>query len=365
VFFGGSFLTTADANVTSGGTLAAGRTMLGADVKEAMRQDGYVRRVTIYVAVVGSAPTANLKFKVLRKNGTSYDLMAQSEYLTAYTTGANVFELATPMLVEPGDFIGLWIKGGAAGVCTTLKAFATPGSLLRYTGIDAAGGETYIDVSDLQLLTAYEGMKPFLVCHGESIIEGHNGATNWHSFAHSPFGPAGDPAAEPLNQVRALISGLDYQNNAIGGSLWSSVVARAGVTATYFPPRAALVACGVNDVLAGTSWASVEASMNAMKAALAAGTKIFICEMLPYPGTDAQAATIRTWNANYAAWCLANGATLIPCWDAMGQVRGSTGFKDDLITAYHYAGSGHLTVPAGVNAYAALIAAGLRSVLWL
>lgn len=363
VRYAGTGLTSSDSQV-SGGNVAAGRTAVSGAVGESARQDGFIRTAKISVNAVGSAPSNNIRLKVLRPNGASYDVIASSEYLTATTTGMNTFNLATPLPVEPGDQIGIWLKGGGAGVCTLLNSMTTT-SVYRYIGAEAVGGETYTDIANISVLTDFQGIKPFIDVFGESIIEGHNGATMWHSYAHTGFGPAGLPAAEPFNQVRALVPTLAYQNYALGGSLWSDYIAKATLAAANALPRAVAVAGGVNDIVAGTLWATVEGQMNAFKAAFAAGTKIFIAEILPYtPGTDAQAATIRTWNSNYAAWCIANGATLIPCWNAMGQVRPSTGFKDDLITAYHYSG-GHLTVPAGVNAYAALLSAGLQSVLWL
>lgn len=361
VLWAGTGLTVGTTNV-GGGLLAAGRTHVSGEVGEAVRQDGLIRTAKLGVDTLGSSPANNLKIKVLRPNGASYDLVAESEYLTATATGMNTFNLSTPLPVQPGDQIGVWMKGGAAGTCTQLSAAATT-AVYRYIEGDAGSGSTWIDVAGTSILSDYQGIKPFAVCFGESIFEGHNGATNWHSFSH--LGPAGNPAAEPFNQVRALIPSLDYQNYAIGGSLWSSVAARAAVATTWAQPKVAVVAAGVNDVAAGTPWGTVLGNMNAFKAALPAGTKIFVCEMMPYHiGTDVQAATIRAWNENYAAWCAENGATLIKCWDAMGQIRPSTGFKDDLIGAYHY-GGGHLTVPAGVDAYAKLISDGLQSVLWI
>jgi hypothetical protein len=71
-------------------------------------------------------------------------------------------------------------------------------------------------------------------------------------------------------------------------------------------------------------------------------------------GNDAQAAVIRAFNVNYAAWCETNAASLIHCHDAMAQVRPSTGKLDDMKTTYNYDGV-HLTT-AGL---AALIAEGV------
>lgn len=104
--------------------------------------------------------------------------------------------------------------------------------------------------------------------------------------------------------------------------------------------------------------------MDTFLAALPAGTSLFVNEILPYTsGNDTQAATIRTLNANYATWCAENGATLIQCHDAMGQVRASTGELDDLATAYNHDGA-HLTT-AGVDKLAEIVAQALLAASWM
>jgi hypothetical protein len=76
--------------------------------------------------------------------------------------------------------------------------------------------------------------------------------------------------------------------------------------------------------------------------------------LLPWTnGSDGQAGTVRTWNANLAVWCAANGAHLIECHDPMGQVRISTGELDDMKTAYNQDGV-HLST-VGVDALAQII----------
>jgi lysophospholipase L1-like esterase len=74
-----------------------------------------------------------------------------------------------------------------------------------------------------------------------------------------------------------------------------------------------------------------------------------ISEILPWTaGTDANAATIRSFNGSLATWCAANGATLVLCHDTMGMIRASTGEIDDLNTAYDYDGV-HLTATGVVK----------------
>lgn len=360
-FYAGNIIGGGGASAVSGGATAVGRTFVNGSVSMGCRQDGFVRTINIYVDTLGAAPTDTLKFKVLRPNGTgSYTVPAESELLTPTQTGKNTFNLTKPLPVQPGDHIGLWIKGAAVDGVSIDAAVTT--DTIRYFLGDATGGEAYTDSPNISLPIECLGVPPFVVIIGESIQEGHNDVSNWHSHYHT--GPTGNPLAEPMNQVRARIPTLEYQNWAEGSTLWSEQARKATLLADYAAPRAVIVGGGINDIVNGVSWATAEANMNLFKAAVPAGVMIFVLEMLPYtPGTDMQVTTIRTWNANYAAWCAANGAILIPCHDAMGQIRPSTGQLDDLITAYHYSG-GHLTY-AGVDAFAALIASALKKETWL
>jgi lysophospholipase L1-like esterase len=264
------------------------------------------------------------------------------------------------MVSQPGDKLGIWINGHASGVM--VGSYAADGCY--YTTSEAATGtETYTRAENAGICILGTGVPPLIVTAGESINAGHNGAAPYWETIYEG-GPVGNIDAEPFNAVRRLIAGLEYQNFCEGGTTWADTLAKAPAIAAV-APRAVFVAAGMNDAAQGIPWAVVQPDMDAFKAAMPAGTMLFISEIPPYAiGSDTVAAAIRTFNANYATWCANNGATLVHCWDAMGQVRGSTGFKDDLNTAYHYSG-GHLTVPTGVDAYAALIAEGLQSVLWL
>lgn len=351
----------------SGGALAAGRTFISATPAHASRQDGLIRTILVNMLSAGldANRTESIRFKVFRPNGASYDFIDQTELLTPRMAGFNTFELATPLLVRPGDHIGVWIKG-AADALTNSKAeieCAQDGGLVRYVEGDltsAPGAMT--DIANLSMLIECRGTRPFLACLGEGTMEGHNGALNWHSFYHD--GPAGNPLSEPLNMVRELIPELEYQNYAQTSTKWADHLAKLDALERNAAPRAVIIGAGGNDISSGTTWASVLASMDAIKAKLPVGTKLFLTEILPIPSfSDAQSATIRDWNSRFAAWCAKNDAELILCHDAMGKIRATTGQLDDLADGYEYAGAS-LTYE-GVAAYAELIAAGLKKANWL
>ncbi len=86
--------------------------------------------------------------------------------------------------------------------------------------------------------------------------------------------------------------------------------------------------------------------MAAVKTACdAAGVTLIVDEITP-PGnqTDVIAAAVRTFNSNYAAWCLSNNVMLVRMHDQMGQIRVSTGQLDDLLAAYDGGDHIHLSL---------------------
>lgn len=352
-FYGGSPI--ASDTFLSGGSLATGRTFVSKVVAHGIRQDGLIRSVELYVSTVGSL-TNSIKFKVMRPNGATFDIVSESEFFTPTGTGLQVFNLANPMACQPGDRVGVWVKGPSS---TGPTIGAAAGGSCAFTAADAVGGESYTDDASYLCVT-FKGVPPFVIVTGDSINEGHNTASPWHSFYDN--GPAGQPTSEPFNQIRARIPTLEYQNFAQGGTNSSQTLAKASAIAAA-APRAVVIAVGINDIAQGRTWSQIQSDFNAIKSAMPDGTMIFVAEILPSTAEgNVNAATIRAMNVNYANWCASNGANLILCHDAMAQVRPSTGQLDDLKAAYDYDGT-HLTT-AGVDALAALYAAGLNSAVW-
>jgi hypothetical protein len=355
VQYGGATPGVLDTNLNGSTT---GRTFVSANVADAIRQDGYIRRVTVGVDEVGAA--LGWRFLVMRPNAATYDVIATSATVTPAGTGPQTFSLATPLgPCQPGDYLGVWVRGSTGGARAALDAQAT-GSV-KFIGSLATGGEVYSSVVATMSAICH-GAPPFMICTGDSIIEGHNGASNWHSHYHN--GPAGTAGAEPFNQVRALSTTLTYQNFGEGGTNWAETLTKAAAIATV-NPASVYVHCGVNDVSDGRVWADVEDDMDDFYAGLSATCTMFVAEILPWTaGNDAQAASVRTFNANYATWIASHPrAVLVTCHDAMGQTRVSTGQLDDLLTAYNQDGV-HLTVSAGVDAYATLANSALTSNGW-
>jgi hypothetical protein len=348
-------------NTVSGGTLATGRTFLAAKISERCRQDGLIKQVKGSVNVVGVA--SGWKFKVFRPNGSNYDFVSESELITPGGTGTQTFTLATPMACQPGDVLGVWLKGDATTPATVnIRTITATASIVWLAGDNTGTNQNFtntIDNDSLNLMAL--GQPPFAVDSGDSIIAGHNTASPWETFYDtSPAGPVGTLSSEFFHQIRGLMSpsALEYQNHAMGGQTYSWVNSTAIKPAVMTRAKAVVIHCGINDIVAARTWNQVSADLDAIKYELAPDQHLFIDEILPRTASsDADSATIRTFNTNLATWCGSNGATLISCHDVMAQTRVSTGQLDDLLAAYDYDGT-HVT-QAGVDKVASLIKAAL------
>jgi hypothetical protein len=353
VRYGGVDQSTFAADATLSGA-ATGRTLISGVVSERIRQAGYIRQV--YVQVQNNADA--IKFKVFRPNGSNYDFVGESELIKPVYTGKQIIALATPIACHAGDILGVYLAAVNAQIgCKT----ATGANSIRYLDTDVTGSNVDFTstVTDFSMCIDGYGIAPYLTVSGDSIAEGHHTANNWHSFYDN--GPAGLATSEIMHQLSALVSApLEYQNHAMGGQGMDWVFSIGMVSAVTTQASIYLIHSGVNNIISGQAWSYVEACYDAALALVPAGAKLFVDEILPWTnGTDGNAATVRSWNASLAAWCITNSVTLIACHDAMGQIRGSTGQLDDLASAYDYDGV-HLT-QTGVNKMAAIWYAALRA----
>lgn len=346
-----------------GGGTGSGRTFAFDSINHRIRQGGYIRTVStsLLSAILGDG-TNSIKFKVLRRSGSFYTLVSESEFISpANVTTRQTFNLSQPMLCEQGDVLAVWLKGYPAGSGYSLRGQeGLSGGLVRWIEGETLTS-TWNESNNYGIDISGQGILPFIISCGDSIAEGHNTSSNWHSIYHT--GPAGNINAEPMHLTKVFVPEMEYQNFAQGSTTWADISTKVSAI-NALGPRAVVAAFGVNDVAAGRTWAQISADINSFRSALSSNTRLFIQEVLPWTaGTDAQAAAIRSLNTNYANWCAANGATLILAHDAMGQVRPSTGQLDDLISSYNQDGV-HLTT-AGVAELGRLIFLGLDNYLWL
>lgn len=350
----------ANSNVAGGTSGGTGRTFLMADIfTDRFRFRGTLSQVKASINAIGTTHKT-IKFKVFRKNGSNFDFVGQSEVITLASTGTVTFDLATPITgCLEGDFLGIWVDGDASTPSAINVKTASAAVGMRWLAGDISTTNAFTTNTIANFDMDIDGLvlEPDFVYGGDSIMAGHNQGV-WDTWVEAT-GPAGSIGAQIPYQIYGSqrIPHI-YSNCAHGSYKWADVVSASLTLMTALNASAWIIHCGVNDVSAGTTWASVKSSMDSVKAALPAGVMLYIDEILPWTaGSDANAVTIRTWNPLYSQWCADNGAVLIPCHDAMGQIRVSTGFLDDLSTSYNLDGI-HLST-AGVTAITPLI----RSVL--
>lgn len=326
-------------------------------------QRGYVRLIKYRVDTcdIGSA---QLKFKVFRYNYSTatYDLVNDQAFeLTITVGGGQMFTtiLPTPVFVEPGDIPGMYVTraDGRAWSWDLSSPARTSINDTRYANSDVVESNEFSSISSSVVELECFGYAPFAAFTGDSIFEGHNTATNYHGTMHDAITsgtmtiPGGILSSEP-GFMTALASdfAFNYQNLALGSQTYAWIASTGAPACFAAKAHTVIILCGVNDVSGGRVWADVEANLDTIKTSFDASEsdRLMICEILPWTaGTDAQAATLRTFNANLATWCAANGATLIKTHDKMAKIRTTTRLLDDMATAYNHTDNVHLS-EAGV-----------------
>lgn len=326
----------------------------------AFQQDCTVKQVVISV---NARAGGTWKFKVFRWNsGTSkFDMVAEQAFIPA-ATGSQTIVLNPPISVQIGDCPGVYMPNANEKVALTTTVVGGYIGVRYVSGSDITAPDAFASTSVREINMDCLGNRPYLAVTGDSITAGvSNGTTNWWNIWTTANGntpathPGGEPTSEVANQIRARLPNLQYQNQALGGQSWAWGVSAGIPACVALDPKVITVAFGLVDLMTGRTWDQVVADMDSVRVLVPTTIRLIVQQILPASASyasDAQAALIRTWNANYATWCAANNATLALCHDAMGQIRVSTGQLDDLKTAYDIDGR-HLTT-AGVDALAAL-----------
>lgn len=292
------------------------------------------------IKLYADTATTSCKVSVWR----SGEKIWQSATITLTANSVNTISISETVSVQPGDLLGVWLPASQG-----LKCLAFTGVTLRFA-TDATGALSSVasltsTLSNIAGMIEVIAIKPMLAIVGDSIAAGTNTSSAWVApYAGGTQG--GNILAQP-GYVAAKNKDWGYRNYALGSQTFAWVASTGVPAAVEAGATHIWIHCGVNDINTSRTWAAVLADLATIKAAIPSGVKLYISEILPWTnGTDPQAATLRTWNANLASWCSSNGAKLISCHDIMGQVRGSTGQLDDLKTAYNQDGV-HIT-QAGV-----------------
>jgi lysophospholipase L1-like esterase len=346
------------------------RTFVNLDYRYALRQNGNIEFIYLRWGVRGDATGTNrIRFKVLRPIGSgvfrlvdesnwiSIEGDASSDYHTESYSGLSIYG-------EIGDFVGFCVQAADGDLYQPAVANITDNLGYAYVNLSASGdtgGWTTVAEKSINI-RAYT-RPPTFALGGDSIIAGypdyftHTAGDGYDILTY-------DVEDDPGYQMTRVMGLVEYQNHGLAGTRWINYLDLQLDDLLATLPLVVVVALGINDVNAGTTWATIEEHMDELAAAVAAASDpihLAIAEILPWTaGTDAQAATIREWNAKYATWCNANGATILRCHDALAKPRASTGELDDMLDAY--AGSGVHLSRDGKLAYAKAICNDLKNI---
>jgi lysophospholipase L1-like esterase len=339
---------------------AAGRTFI--EPSRAVRQNCYL---TCFKITTRTRKDANQtwSFVLYRYNGATYDLVAKQDFTPLIDGQVNIVTLSPPILAQVGDIPGVYLPDGSGSNTIWYGTVSARDPVLRYVNDITPANSNFPSSTGNTVHGNWEvyTTAPYLAITGDSIAEGHGAGLTNHGGLHTDSGLTTQPylvaAADPGAQLRARVGNvLKYQNLALGGAYMSWVLSTGIVESLLVKPNTVIIHADVNDVANAHTWASVLSALNSILTLVNAATpipRLLVGEILPWTnGSDAESATLRTFNSNLAAWCTANGAILVLCHDAMGQVRISTGELDDMKAAYNQDGI-HLSV-AGVSALAAI-----------
>jgi lysophospholipase L1-like esterase/peptidoglycan hydrolase-like protein with peptidoglycan-binding domain len=351
--YGDPILTSGGGSLTDG-TNGAGRYFLTVNNKFRIRQSGTVTRVAFYA---NNAAT-NMKIQVWRKDGSTYDLVGESEDFAASVVAAttNTITLATPITgVQEGDYYAIQANGAGSN----LSMLKTRSSATGYTTYFTNGApssttdfawESATALASTALPVQIYMNPPQFVFIGDSIIAGHPAH---YSFLESTSTTS---LGSTIEGHFSTETGYTYQNMGIGGQDTTAIVARFTQDVIDLKPKVVVLEGGVNDLADGDSQSTFIANMTTMLDAIEDDANIgtvYVLKILPWTsGTNLQMQTRDTWNS--ALETLVDGytkAVIVDANTATGLFRsgGDPGNLWDIQVAYnadgvHFTSAGHSVI---------------------
>lgn len=175
--------------------------------------------------------------------------------------------------------------------------------------------------------------QPWIATAGDSIMEGYPNHLTW---VCSGSDSGTENCDLPFMVSTNVYGGIKHTNFGCQSQTWNYGNVTVLPYIVALKPKWSYWHFGVNDAALGWSWADVLTNIVHIKAQLDTfGGLMIVDDIFPDSNaSDALALQIRQWNTNYDVWAATNGVVRTHTHDAMGQNRVSTGFKDDLLTAF-------------------------------
>ncbi|WP_146581309.1 SGNH/GDSL hydrolase family protein [Neorhodopirellula pilleata] len=348
-----------DGDWWTGGQGAVGRTLVLGGPKYQIRQSGFITGGSYRSASFFSDVLTRLM--ILRLTGSTWSVVASTDLQSGFSADSeNDFVLASPLACNVGDYVGLFLTR-TSDSSSTIVATADANAITYYSQGDFSNGGSDIgsEGSDTtyNMHIAVDAVAPYLSVTGDSLVEGHNTATPWHSYLHAGNTVGGNQDAEPGGVIRSILTGLTQQNHALGSTDFAWCRSTGVPAAVASGASAIWIHCGVNDQDNGRTIEQVISDLDAIRILVPSETRLILSEILPWTGsTDSAAAEIREWNSAISEWAASNDAERVLSHAAFGVNRVSTGQPDDLNPDYDNGDNVHLSTD-GVQKLAELIAA--------
>ena len=270
--------------------------------------------------------------------GATYDQLYSEEILPKITANNEIkdVQLATPIQVQEGDYVGMRIAGGTTAAMTGL-AIGTANSTHYYIGTaptDPMDWNAQTGITDATPIYCY-GRAPLIVGIGDSMMESYP----WLTSMIDPTYVKDEVTKSWMYKMYQSDSRFVYSCCGAGGQTTTQIQASFQRDCTDKKPKFAVIDGGFNDISASALKTTFISKWTSMLNACAAGGIIPVVWLMT-PWTDATNEQMQTrddWNASLAALAATyTGAIVINFDNDLGQFRagGDVGNKWDIQPAY-------------------------------
>ncbi len=297
-------ISTASPNISDGG---GGRSFINVSNRHRIRQNGTVTRVRFYITA-GGGTVNTFKVSIWRKDGSTYDMVGESEnFAASITTGTtNTITLGTPITgVQEGDYIAFSYDTSGAGnnlrtqTLTGAQVYYKSGMITTTTNYDWAAQSALSAGSSLPVEVYMDPAEVVMI--GDGVI---SGSSTHNSYLGTT---ALDDITSTLEAQLASKTGFDYQNMGISTNTVASVAARIAADAINLDPIIPIVHAGTADIATTTTESAFTTSMTSIVSAAQSDAdiqRIIVVETLPRDDVSATNARMQvrdTWNASLRA----------------------------------------------------------------
>lgn len=301
-----------------------------------IRQNGTVKKVRLYSS--NKAEVTAVYIKIWRKDGTTYDLVGQSENILSKISSSGWVEatLDTPIdSVLEGDYYGIRIEISGA-VTQPYGSINSANSGYQLLDSTLATSNLNWETATATTTTIAMGIymeAPIFVTIGNSIIAGHPD--------HYSYIEGSSSAEDKTNSIAYWmnkLNGYSYQNMGIGSQTSTQIKDRFTTDVVNLKPNFVIIEGGVNDVATAVLTTTIISNFDTMLTACKTNdiTPVILGITSWTDGTEAQMQQIDSINTQLEALALGYNGYYVNANTDIGLFRsgGDAGNLWDIKLAY-------------------------------